>query len=80
MDFSFTEEAEAVHQLAEQVFSGSMSVERLTWKRIASGSLITQFCGFIVLLASQGCCGLSIFCLIVLWWEKKNRHLRSGDT
>ena len=53
MDFSFTEEAEAVHQLAEQVFSGSMSVERVKeieasedridrelWKELATTGLL----------------------------------------
>ena len=49
MDFAFTEEAEAVRDLAEQVFAGSMSVERVKeveasddridrelWKELAS--------------------------------------------
>ena len=53
MDFSFSEEAEAVHQLAEQVFAGSMSVERVKeveaseeridrslWKELASTGLL----------------------------------------
>jgi acyl-CoA dehydrogenase len=53
MDFSFTEEAEAVHQLAEQVFRGSMSVERVKeieasddridralWKELATTGLL----------------------------------------
>ncbi len=53
MDFSFTEEAEAVRDLAEQVFTGSMSVERVKeieasdervdrelWKELASTGLL----------------------------------------
>ncbi|HYF45303.1 MAG TPA: acyl-CoA dehydrogenase family protein, partial [Acidimicrobiales bacterium] len=53
MDFSFTEEAEAVRDLAEQVFSGSVTVERVKeveaseegfdrglWKELASTGLL----------------------------------------
>ena len=53
MDFSFSEEAEAVRELAEQVFAGSMSVERVKeveasderidrslWKELASTGLL----------------------------------------
>jgi alkylation response protein AidB-like acyl-CoA dehydrogenase len=53
MDFSFTEEADAVRELAEQVFSGSMSVERVKeieasddridcelWKELATTGLL----------------------------------------
>lgn len=53
MDFSFTEEAEAVHELAEQVFSGSVDVERVKeveasedridrslWKELATTGLL----------------------------------------
>ena len=53
MDFSFTEEAEAVRELAEQVFTGSMTVERVKeieasderidrelWKELASTGLL----------------------------------------
>jgi acyl-CoA dehydrogenase len=53
VDFSFSEEAEAVHQLAEQVFAGSVTVERVKeieasddridrelWKELATTGLL----------------------------------------
>jgi alkylation response protein AidB-like acyl-CoA dehydrogenase len=53
VDFSFSEEAEAVHELAEQVFAGSMSVDRVKeveasderidrslWKELATTGLL----------------------------------------